>query len=301
MANVYEIITERIVAQLNEGIIPWEKPWVNTSGNNVARSHNDGRIYSVLNQMLLGIPGEYITFKQVEAANGKIKKGAHQAPIFFWSIMSKERKDKDGNVKMGRDGNPMHDSIPFLKFYKVFHIEDTEGIKPKYVVSSGPVADNILIDEIEVAVQEYVGRAGLTLRHYEQGKAYYSPAHDEVIMPHMSQFHNAESYYAALFHELAHSTGAKKRLDRLGKKGMSFGSEVYSQEELVAEISSAVLCNHFGIDTAKVQRNTAAYIQNWLKVLQNDTKMVAGAAGKAEKAVKMILGLLDTKKEDDGE
>lgn len=287
--NVYEIITDRIIKELESGIIPWEKPWVNTSGTNVARSHNDGRIYSILNQMCIGMPGEYATFKQVTAEKGTVKKGAKSSPIFFWSMMHKEVKDKDGNVKM-KDGQPVMNNIPFLKYYSVFHLEDTENIKPKYVFSQGHVAENAPIAEIDKAVADYVSRAGgLTIRNYEQGRSFYRPASDEIILPHPWQFKNPESYYATLFHELGHSTGTEKRCNR--KMGGCFGDEEYSAEELVAEITSAVLCNHFGIDTSKIQRNTAAYIQNWLTVLKNDSKMVVGAAGKAEKAVKMILGI----------
>lgn len=285
--DVYEIITERIIAELEKGSIPWEKPWVNTSGTAVARSHNDGRVYSILNQMLLGIPGEYVTYKQAQAEKGTVKKGAKSSPIFFWSMMTKAKTDKDGNARTDKDGKPLMATIPFLKYYNVFHIEDTEGIQPKYVFSKGPVAHNVEKEEIEAVMRSYLSRSGVTLRHYEQGQAYYSPGQDEVIMPHMNQFHNAESYYAALFHELGHSTGAEKRLNR--KMGGSFGSKEYGAEELVAEITSAVLCNHFGIDTAKIQRNTAAYVQNWLRVLKNDKRMIVSAAGKAEKAVKLIL------------
>ena len=286
--NVYEIITERIIKDLESGKIPWEKPWVNTSGTQVARSHNDGRVYSILNQMLLGIPGEYVTFKQATAEKGTVKKGAKSSPIFFWSMMTKAKTDKDGNARTDKDGKQLMATIPFLKYYSVFHIEDTEGVKPKYVFSNGPVANNTPKEEIDRVMADYFARSGVTLRHYEQGKAYYRPATDEIMMPHIWQFQNAESYYAALFHESGHSTGAEKRLNR--KMGGRFGDEEYSAEELVAEITSAVLCNHFGIDTAKIQRNTAAYIQNWLTVLKNDTKMVVSAAGKAEKAVKYILG-----------
>jgi antirestriction protein ArdC len=290
--NVYQIITDRIIKQMEEGIIPWEKPWVNTSGTQVARSHNDGRVYSVLNQMLLGIPGEYVTFKQATAEKGAVKKGAKSSPIFFWSMLKKEVKDKDGNVKM-KDGKPMMNTIPFLKYYSVFHLEDTENLKPKYVFSKGPVANNMRSEEIDKAIAEYLQRSGVTLRHYEQGRSYYRPSADEIILPHMNQFFNAESYYATLFHEMGHSTGIAERLNR--KMGGNFGDEEYSAEELVAEITSAVLCNHFGIDTSKIQRNTTAYLQNWLQVLKGDSKMIVSAASKAEKAVKYILNIKDEK------
>lgn len=287
--SVYQIVTDRIIAQLEQGIIPWEKPWVNTSSTSMAVSHNDGRVYSLINQMMLGIPGEYVTYEQAKKAGGHVKKGCKASPVVFWSVMTKEAKDKDGNTKIGKDGKPMMENIPFLKYYSVFHIEDTEGIAPKYVTSKGPVADNLPVEAIDQAINGYLERSGVTLRNYEQGQSYYAPGQDMVVLPHMSQFKNSESYYATAFHELGHSTGHPSRLNRKG--GMMFGDEGYSKEELVAEITSAVLCNHFGISTEKIERNTAAYIQNWLKALKNDPKMIVSAASRAEKAVNLILNI----------
>lgn len=287
--NVYEIVTNRIIKDMEQGIIPWEKPWVNTSGTNVARSHNDGRVYSPLNAMLIGMPGEYTTMPQIKKENAKLKPEYMTSIVVKWGQTVKPVTDKDGNEKLDKDGKPRMSTHWFLRYYTVFNIEDVEGMKPKYVFSKGPVAHNTPHEEIDRKVAEYLNQYGVTLRHYEQGRSYYRPSADEIILPHMNQFYNAESYYATLFHEMGHSTGIESRLAR--KMGGNFGSEEYSAEELVAEITSAVLCNHFGIDTSKIQRNTTAYLQNWLSVLKGDSRMIVSAAGKAEKAVKMILGM----------
>lgn len=293
--DVYKIVTDRIIVQLETGIIPWEKPWVNTSGAKLAVSHNDGRVYSLLNQLILGIPGEYVTFDQAKRSGGHIKKGAKASPVVFWTVFHRDMLDSKGNPKIGADGKVMKEAIPYLKYYSVFHLEDTEGIEPKYVKSLGPVADNLPIESIDQAVTDYLNRSGVTLRNYEQGQSFYQQSEDLVVLPHMNQFRNVESYYAALFHELGHSTGHPSRLNRI--KGAVFGDEAYSKEELVAEITSAVLCNHFGISTEKVERNTAAYIQGWLKVLKNDPKMIVSAASRAEKAVNLILNIVKAEPE----
>lgn len=287
--DVYQLVTDRIISELEAGQIPREKPWVNTSGTNVARSHNDGRVYSLLNQMLVGIPGEYVTFEQAKKQGGHVKKGSKSRPVVFWSMYYKDRTDKQGNVIRDTDGNPVKEKIPVLKYFSVFHLEDTEGIEPKYVFSKGMIADNKPIEQAEAAANDYLTRSGVTLRHYEQNESYYTTAGDEIILPHMNQFKNAESYYATLFHELGHSTGHESRLNR--DLSGSFGDDKYSKEELVAEITSAVLCNHFGIDTAKIQRNTAAYVQHWLKVLKSDKRLIVTAAARAEKAVNLILNI----------
>ncbi len=286
--NVYQMVTDRIIAALESGTIPWEKPWINTSGTNVAVSHQDGRRYSLLNQMLLDIPGEWITFKQAEKEGGHIKKGAKSSKVVFFKMMQIERTDLDGNIVIDEDGNPRMNQIPILQYSCVFHIEDTEGIEKKYVANKPMPSDNLPIATIDAVAQSYLARSGVTLRHYEQGRSFYKPSEDEIILPHMNQFQNTESYYATLFHEMGHSTGHPSRLAR--KMGCKFGDNLYSREELVAEITSAVLCNHFGIDTSKIQRNTVAYIQHWLTAIKEDNRMAVTAATKAEKAVKMILG-----------
>ena len=118
-------------------------------------------------------------------------------------------------------------------------------------------------------------------------RAFYRPSSDSVTLPMMEQFKSIAEYYSTAFHELTHSTGHFSRLNRLEKA--VFGSETYSKEELVAEIGAASLMNEMGFETEESFRNSVAYIQNWLKALRNDKKMVISAAGKAEKAAKMIL------------
>ena len=132
-------------------------------------------------------------------------------------------------------------------------------------------------------------REGVKLIHEEGDRAFYRPSTDSITVPHMRQFSATAEYYSTLFHEMTHSTGHKSRLDRLDHVA-AFGSEDYSKEELIAEIGAATLVNHARLETPDSFRNNAAYIQNWLSVLQNDKRFIVSAAGKAEKAVNMILG-----------
>ena len=133
----------------------------------------------------------------------------------------------------------------------------------------------------------------LTVEHTASNKAYYSPTLDLIHLPLLEQFKNANEYYSTAFHESVHSTMKKSRCNRAeDRKGrlVAFGSNEYSKEELVAEIGSVSLMNILGIETNKSFRNSTAYIQNWLSVLRNDVKFIVSASGKAEKAVKYILG-----------
>lgn len=125
----------------------------------------------------------------------------------------------------------------------------------------------------------------------KSNRAYYRPSDDSVVVPLKEQYKNINEYYSTIFHELTHSTGHKNRLNRLQTGAVAaFGSETYSKEELVAEIGSASLMNLLGIETPKTFRNSAAYIQSWLKVLKNDNKFIVSASSKAEKAVNFIIG-----------
>ena len=129
----------------------------------------------------------------------------------------------------------------------------------------------------------------MKLFHEEGDRAFYRPATDSITLPHMAQFTATAEYYSAAFHELTHSTGHSKRLNRLDKTAF-FGSEAYSKEELIAEIGASALVNAAGLETAHSLRNSAAYIQNWLKALRDDKRFIVSASGKAEKAVNLILG-----------
>ena len=141
----------------------------------------------------------------------------------------------------------------------------------------------------ETIITGYIQRSGVKLQHEEGDRAFYRPSSDSITLPLLAQFHHTAEYYSTAFHEMVHSTGHKSRLDRLEKTAF-FGSEAYSKEELIAEIGAAALVNHVGLETAHSFRNNTAYVQNWLQVLRNDKRFIVSAAGKAEKAVSLILG-----------
>lgn len=282
--NVYQIITDRIIDEMSKGIIPWQRPWHGTKDGAV--SYETGRPYSFLNQMLLGRPGEWLTFNQVKKLGGKIKKGAKAGMVTF--VKTYLKKTKDG---VAENDDPNEEKGFVLRYYNVFHIDDCEGIKSKTESMTDALVLKPIEDADKVAV-EYVEREDtLKLEVKKSNSAYYSPATDTVVVPHLEQYDDVEEYYSTLFHELVHSTGVSKRCDRglghmAGKK-----SEEYSREELVAEIGSAMILNQLGIDNGKAFKNSVGYIQGWLRELQNDNRMIVWAASRAEKAVKYIKGI----------
>ena len=273
---MYEIVTDRILAELEKGKIPWEKPWI--GGIDCPIKHTTGEPYSILNQILLGEPGEYLTMNQCNKEGGKIKKGAKAKLVVFWKIIEKE------------DEKSKTQKIPVLRYYNVFHINDCEGIKPKFEREQHPNGAT-KAQNAENIVSEYSSRTNLEISHANQLQAYYMPRKHLVNIPDMDRFKSTEGYYSTFFHELVHSTGNKKLLHRFpdDAKQAAFGSESYSREELVAEIGANMLLHSMGMDTDKSNRNSVAYIQSWLRALKNDKRLIVSAAGHAEKAVKLIL------------
>ena len=274
--KVYEIITERILEQLDKGIIPWEKPW---TGQGKCISRSTGKAYSFLNEMLLDRQGEYATFKQIQKEGGRVKKGAKSYVVTFWKMLPIEEE----NAK----GEKVKKTIPLLRYYNVFNLEDCENIEPKHL---DKLKDNDFKSDkdSEETISDYFNRHGINFENVAGNRAYYSPSQDKVVVPLKKQFDKQSEYYSTLFHEAIHSTGHESRLDRLTKTA-SFGSNEYSKEELVAEIGASTLVNMFGLETSSSFRNNTAYIQSWANALKNDINMIVHASSRAGKAVDMIL------------
>jgi len=292
--DVYQMVTDRVLEQLGKGIIPWQKPWKNIkteSGDDLAISYTTRKPYSFLNQMLLGRNGEWLTFNQVKQMNGNIKKGAKSGIVVFFKriVSTKMVKDDQGNEKEKQT------VIPMLKYYPVFHIDDCEGIDTKIKPTDEPLEDEVTLEpiaEAERVINGYLSREKTLKLHNDKpsSRAYYSPFFDEVTVPMLKQYEVADEYYSTLFHELVHSTGAPKRMNREeGMKSHKFGSKDYSREELVAELGAAMLCAATGINNDAAFKNSVAYIQGWSKKLMDDNKAIVWAASRSEKAARFIF------------
>lgn len=282
--DVYGIVTDRIIAALEQGTVPWQKPWVGTGS---AINYVSRKPYRGVNTLLLDKPGEYLTFKQVTACGGKVKKGEEASLVVFFKFTEKKRKNTDENAEK----EEKIDMIPCLRYYNVFHISQCEGIETKLEIPS-PNANPLA--EGEDIINHYVTDSGV---HFQivrgSGKAFYRPSEDVVVVPNISQFELSEEYYSTAFHELTHSTGHSSRLKRFGEnddKAAAFGSEVYSKEELVAEIGASMLMSIAGIERPETFQNSTAYLQSWLEALKNDKRLIVTAANAAQKAVDLILG-----------
>lgn len=277
--NVYEMVTNRIIEQLESGVIPWEKPWSGVRSG--AFNRVSKKSYSLLNQMLLGKDGEWASFKQWTDLGGHIRKGEKSSIVVFWKILPVEEVQEDGSKVVKQ--------IPLLKYINVFHISQVDGVEP---LPKEELHDIKPIEKAESILIDYWTRENIKVEHIKGNKAFYSPMSDMIQLPLFEQFKDANEYYSTAFHESVHSTMKESRCNRAEErknKLVAFGSEEYSKEELVAEIGSANLMNIIGIETKKSFRNSTAYIQSWLRVLRNDNKFIVSASSKAEKAVEYIL------------
>lgn len=270
--NVYEIVSTKIIEQLEKGVVPWKKPWVGQKGPAV--NWKTQKAYRGINVLLLE-PGEYLTFKQVKEAGGRVIKGARSHIVVFWKWLEKE---EDGKIE----------KIPLLRYYNVFNINQCEGIESKRNEDI-PEFEHDPIQEAENIIKGYINSPTVTF--FSGDGAWYQPHNDQVNVPPMKDFPRIEEFYNTYFHELVHSTGHSRRLNRQGVTGRHrFGSNDYSKEELVAEIGASMLTGFAGISNETFD-NSVAYIQSWLNELKNDKTLIVKAAGQAQKAVDYIMGV----------
>jgi antirestriction protein ArdC len=280
MANIYEQITERIIATLEGGLIPWRREW-QTSGKSAGLPYNlvSGAPYRGINVFSLLCSGYasngWCTYKQAQSLGYQVRKGEKSSPVVFWKFPDK-KKLVEGS-----------DYFPFARFYSVFNIAQLDGV-PAELPFDGPAFDPIA--ECEAVTAAFMGSASHPTLGHGGDRAFFSPSRDHVQMPERGTFNSAGGYYATLFHEFAHSTGIKSRCDRAELQAIStFGDTEYSKEELTAEFAAAFLCAETGCSNDERISNSVAYIQSWIKTLKNDKTLAVQAAQRAQKAADFIL------------
>ena len=286
--DVYQIVTERIVERMAQGEIPWKKPY-RLTGQGMAIKQN-GKPYSFVNQMLLGEPGRYFTFKRASELGFKIKKGAKSRVAVFWKLLERDvlSKNDSGEYEIAVDGR-----VPLLRYYRVFHERDVEGYEPPK--SNEPEFDESLnkvkIKTADDIIDDYCNTPrGPRLVHQDRIPC-YKPSLDYIVLPEKKQFISISKYYSTLFHEMIHSTGHADRLDRKLNEG-AFNRHSYSREELVAEIGAAYLSNVADLPEQDID-NHASYIQSWMHALKNNPKWIVWASSRAEQACRLILNEKD--------
>jgi antirestriction protein ArdC len=278
--EVYDYVTERIIARLEEG----EVPWINTRTTPLllARSATTGKIYRGVNAFLLTNSSHasafWATYRTVQAMKGNVKKGEHSTMCVFW-----KRFETKEMVVDRRTGEEKHKAVPVLRYYNVFNLDQCEGVQDP-LLDAVDIPDPIAkADEV---IANFTGKSEVVFG--SNGKAFYSPSADRVVMPQQSAFTSSAQFYRTYFHELIHSTGHPARLNRF-EAGQPVPDNELGLEELVAEMGSAMLLAECGIFEECAEKS-ASYCQHWINELKADTKLIVKAAGKAQRAVDHILG-----------
>lgn len=278
-SEIYQTVTDRIVASLEEGNIPWHRPWKIEGG--VHRSLATKKVYRGINQFWLSIIAQsegyesswWLTYKQAQKLGGQVRKGEKSTLVFFFKPIPIEEIVNGKKVKK---------TIPFLKSFNVFNASQCDGIETPKVDAS----EFTPIERAQAIIDQMPDAPDISFGH---DIAAYSPSMDDVYLPNKKAFDLAESYYVTAYHELVHSTGHSSRLNRCPDYDAS-STEAYAKEELVAELGASMLAGLAGIDHPTTIENTKAYIKGWISALEDDPRLVVHAASKAQQAADYIIG-----------
>lgn len=287
----YQEITDRVIAALENGLIPWQRPVAGI--NTPAYNYVSGKAYRGLNFLMLNFMSPhtqraYLSFNQAKALGGKIRKGSKSQKVYFFKMLYRDAHGEQLTEIRARelmDRGVKVDGTPFLRFTPVFSVEDVEGVDFDLPQVQTFKHDPIQAAEILVAAINQ----GPEIETQAGNANYYLPTSDKIVMYPRERYRSREAYYGTLFHELTHATGHTDRLNREGIAQVDTSDRIkYAREELIAEMGAAFLCARTGIDPGI--DNTAAYVGGWLKALENDKMLVYRAAAEAQKAVDWLTG-----------
>lgn len=333
--NALQKFSDMLIARMEQmKESKWKKGWTDGRTAQFGLPQNlVGRPYTGSNAFLCQIHTTmehyrmpvYLTIKQIRDAGGMIKKGEHSIPIFKWDLRI---KDKDGKKLSESDYHNMTKEEqaectvrPYLKVYNEWNIDQTnleEVNKEKYDAilkrfKSEPIKDEVGMYKNEAFDNLLKEQSWVCPIEYEKfnESAFYSPKRDQIVVPSKKQFNISNTpedvfkdgmeFYGTTIHEMAHSTGHESRLGRDGiVKIDQFGSDQYAKEELVAELTSALIGNAMGFDS-RIRENNIAYLQNWIGSLKKDPKFLKSVMSDVNKSSKMVLEHIDEQRRKLGE
>lgn len=293
--TIYEMVTMRILNEMSNGKIPWRDIIINKKGQKPAYTNFvTGKPYSFLNCLLLGEPGEYASFKQIKERGGVIKKGAKGRFVIFWGeFVPKENKEKVEELeKEGKDAS--HLKVKFPKYYTVFNINDTEGVRR---ADPEEVQEEKTMEEAEAPT----ATARMVREYYEYSQQVrvledtssvgtYLPDTDEVAVQPKENFEYEEDWFASVFSGLVHSTATEERCNRENELKKMREGETSVKEELIGEIGSSMILTACGLQRKETHEQLAATCQKWIEQFKNDYRLIVTSSYAAEKAAKLILG-----------
>lgn len=293
--DVYQAVTDRVIAALEEGTVPWQRPWQTQGG--LHKNLNSKKAYRGINQFLLDLTSLtegytspwWMSYKQAKALGGQVRKGEKGTYVVFFKPIRIETDEIDKKT-----GKKKIKTIPLIRDYVVFNAEQIDGIDPKKIPNAITHEEFTPVERCERIIK---GMPNAPKMYHGGDTASYNVETDVIRMPARKQFHSAEGYYATDFHERIHSTRHESRLNRFKAKT----HEGRAKEELVAELGSSMMCAIAGIENARTMDQTNAYIKSWLRALKDDKKLVVGAGSQAHRACEYILGEIKEEATEDAE
>ncbi len=288
--DIYAIVTDKIINLLEQGVVPWRRPWTSAG---LPRNLVSKKSYRGINHFLLSaskyLSPFWLTMRQANELGGHVRKGEESTIVVFWKVEDATRSTEDLD---SAEPDEKARRRFLLRYYRVWNLEQCE--LPQAVLDKLPKIETREHDPIEAAeriIGEMPNRPEI---QYTGSKAFYSSLTDRITLPPRELFTSAEEFYATALHETVHSSGSEERLAREGIcEAAPFGSPVYSKEELVAEFGAAYLCAEAGISNAVIC-NQAGYVAGWLKKLRDDRKLLIPAAAQAQRAADYILNRQQT-------
>ena len=286
--NLYDDITDKIIAELEDGRLPWVQPWGTAAVRAplaMPRNASTGRQYSGINVLILwgaviqqGYPTQHwLTFRQALSIGGNVRKGERGTTVVYADRFTPEDEKRRAR-EVGGDAN----SIPFLKRFTVFNAAQCEGLPDDIAVEAPPPPPGLIKPRVEALIKA----TGIDFR-IGGNRAFYVPALDYVQVPPPQAYFEPINWHRTALHEMGHATGHASRLGR--DFSGSFGTKTYAFEELIAEISSAFCCASLGIIPTV---RHADYVGAWLEVLREDSRAIVRAASQASKAADWLLAHL---------
>ena len=278
--DLYAHVTDSIIASIEAGTPAWRKPWTGDKGGAPFPLRSNGEPYSGINVLMLWLAADakgyraprWFTYRQAQEAGGQVRKGEKSDTVVKYGTFDREDKDT------GEDRR-----LPYLKAYRVFNAEQIDGLPADYFGAPAEPARD-LGTEADPSLDAFFAATGANIRTSDDPRAYYDPAADHIHMPPIATFHDAAGYYGTLAHEACHWTGHKSRLDRFSR---FTDRKAYAFEELIAEIGNCMTCARLGLTPDFSQ--SGAYVQSWLRSLQDDRRLIFKAASEAQKAAEWLM------------
>ncbi|WP_312528930.1 ArdC family protein [Paracoccus sp. (in: a-proteobacteria)] len=285
--DLYQHVTNQIIASIEAGTPAWRKPWTGSKGGAPFPRRANGEQYRGINVLMLWMEAAekglrsafWFTYKQAQEAGGQVRKGEKSATVVKYGTF--EREDEASGEER---------KIPYLRAYRVFNADQIDGLPEKYHGKPAEESRDLGTDA-DPALDAFFVATGAEIRTSDDPQAYYHPGEDFIHMPPIATFHSASGYYATLAHEATHWTGHHSRLDRLSRFNER---KAYAFEELIAEIGNCLVCANLGLVPDFDQ--SAAYVQSWLRALADDNRLIFKAASEAQKAADYLFSAVTEEK-----